>query len=121
MLKHNFPDVDIRVLYLCKGSVVPLLSVPSLKASNYGCVAVCRAPESDNLRFSLGSRWNGLIYIAEDSAILDASMDSVSSKKVREKLIKGQNVETLVGDTVAEYLKVHKIGPKVCKGFRSSL
>lgn len=113
MLKNFFPDVEIRVLYLCKGSVVPLLSVSSMKASNFGCVSVCRAPESDNLRSSLGSRWNSMIYIAEDTAILDAAMDSFSSKKVREKLKNGLSVDNLVGDTVAEYLKFHKIGPKV--------
>jgi nicotinic acid mononucleotide adenylyltransferase len=114
MLKSFFPAVDIRVLYLCKGGIVPLLSVPSMKASNFGCVSVCRAPESDNLRLSLGSRWNGMIYIAEDTAILDAAMDSFSSKKVREKLKNGLSVDNLVGDTVAGYLNFHRIGQKVC-------
>ena len=115
MLHSYFPEIEIRVLYLCKGSVVPLLSVPSMKLSNFGVVTVCRAPESDNLRISLGSRWNGLIYIAEDTAILDAAMDSFSSKKVREMIKKGQPVENLVGDTIASYLKYHKIGLKMNK------
>ena len=115
MLKSYFPEIDIRVLYLCKGSVVPLLSVPSMKASNFGCVTVCRAPESDSLRISLGSRWNGLIYIVEDTAILDSAMDSFSSKKVREMIKKGLTVENLVGDTIASYIKFHKIGLKMNK------
>ena len=33
---------------------------------------------NNSLRNELGNRWNGLLYVAEDSAILDASMDSVS-------------------------------------------
>jgi nicotinic acid mononucleotide adenylyltransferase len=113
MMKFHFPDIDIRVIYQCKGSCVPKLSISSMKAGNYGCVVVCRQPESENLRTSLGSRWNGILYIAEDSAILDATMDSVSAKKVREKLMLGLPVDTLVGDTVSEYLRVHKIGLKV--------
>lgn len=113
MIKSNFPDVNIRVIYQCKGSIVPKLSLSSMKAGNYGCVVVCRQPESENLRCCLGSRWNGVLYIAEDVAILDATMDSVSAKKVREKLMLGLSVDTMVGDTVAEYLKVHKIGAKV--------
>ena len=115
MLKSYFPEIDIRVLYLCKSSVVPLLSVPSMKVSNFGVVTVCRAPESDNLKVSLGSRWNGLIYIVEDTAILDTAMDSFSSRKVREMIKKGQPVETLVGDTIASYLKYHKVGLKMNK------
>ena len=115
MLKSYFPEIDIRVLYLCKGSVVPLLSVPSMRVSNFGVVTVCRVPESDNLKVSLGSRWNGLIYIVEDTAILDTAMDSFSSRKVREMIKKGQPVETLVGDTIASYLKYHKVGLKMNK------
>jgi len=115
MLKGFFPEIEIRVLYLCKGSVVPLLSVSSLRASNFGCVTVCRAPESDNLRLSLGSRWNGIIHIVEDTAILDAAMDSFSSRKVRERIKKGLKVDSLVGDTIAAYIKFHKIGLKMMK------
>ena len=113
LLKANFPEINIRVLYLCKGSLVPLLSVQSMKSGNFGCVSVCRAPESENLRNSLGKRWNGVIFIAEDSAILDASLEAVSSKKVREKLKNGDSVEHLVGNTVVDYIKFHKIDLKV--------
>jgi nicotinic acid mononucleotide adenylyltransferase len=113
MMKSNFPDVNIRVIYQCKGSIVPKLSLSSMKAGNYGCVVVSRQPESENLRCCLGSRWNGVLYIAEDAAILDATMDSVSAKKVRERLMAGLSIDTMVGDTVAEYLKVHRIGSKV--------
>jgi len=53
------------------------------------------------------------MYVVDDNAILDAAMDSVSSKKVRDRLKKGGSVDNLVGDTVSEYMKFHKIGLKV--------
>ena len=117
MLKSCFPNIDIKVVYLCKPNMVPLLSSAAFKTGNYGCVTVCRAPESDWVRNDLGQRWNGILLVAEDSAILDASMDSVSSRKVRDRLKKLQSVEHLVGDTIAEYFKVHKIGEKMIGEF----
>jgi hypothetical protein len=50
MLASSFPNIEIKILYLCKASTVPLLSPQLLKHGNYGCVCVCRAPESDQLR-----------------------------------------------------------------------
>ena len=68
---------------------------------------------SDNLRASLGPRWNGIFHVAEDSAILDASLDVVTSRKVRDKLKAGKSVEQLVGAYINEYVVKHKIGSKM--------
>lgn len=54
-----------------------------------------------------------LIHIVEDSAILDASLDMITSRKVREKIKSGENIETLVGNKIQEYVNTHKIGSKV--------
>jgi hypothetical protein len=113
MLKAQIPSVEIKVLYLCKGSLVPKLSPQVLKDNNYSCVCVTRPPESDTLRASLSSRWNSAIYIVEDSAVLDASLDIVSSKKVRERLRNGESVHHLVGNRIADYCNNNKIGAKV--------
>jgi len=113
LLGDQFEDADIRVLFLCKANMVPKLSPTAFRKSNFEIVCVCRAPESDMLLESLGSRWKGLLHVAEDTAILDTSMDMVSSRRVRDKLKAGEPVEQLVGDSVASYFKAHRIGPKV--------
>lgn len=113
MLKTQFSPVDIKVLYLCKASVLIKLSPQFLRENNYGCVCVSRPPESDSLRNSLGSRWNGVAVIVEDSAVIDAALDVVSSKKVREKLRSGESIQHLVGSRVEEYCAFNKIGLKM--------
>lgn len=115
LLKKNFADIDgeIRVLYLCKANAVPRISSQALRRNNYGVVCVCRPPESDQLIENLGSRWKGLLYVAEDDAIVDASMGTVSSRRVRDRLKAGEPVEQLVGDAVAAYFKSHHIGAKM--------
>ena len=113
MLQCNFPNVEIRLMYLCKASNIPLLSPTVLKAGNCGVVSVCRVPESDNIRKSLGRRWNGLAYIAEDDAILDSTMDIVSSKKVRNRLKANENVAHLVGSAISEYMHFHMVAEKM--------
>lgn len=113
MLIHNFPSIDIRVFYLCKSNAVPLLSPTFLREGNYGVICVTRPQESEQLRRSLGSRWNGLTYIADDTAILDASMDKVSAKNVRDRLKAGKSIVPLVGSKMAEYFDVHRIRDKM--------
>lgn len=113
MLRSQFPSIEVKVLYLCKASMMFKLSPQFLRENNYGCVCVSRPPESDTLRTSLGSRWNGVAVIIEDNAVIDAALDVVSSKKVREKLRSGESVQHLVGSKVEDYCVFNKIGPKM--------
>lgn len=113
MLRSQLPDVSIKVLYLCKANLVPKLSPLILRELNYGVVCVTRPPDSDTLRASIGSRWNGLITLVEDTAVLDANLDVVSSRKVRDRLRAEADVSHLVGDRIALYCVEQRIGPKM--------
>ena len=62
---------------------------------------------------TIGKRWNAMIYIADDTAILDASMDLVSAKKVRNKLKAGESISNLVGTKMSDYFILHKIREKI--------
>ncbi len=113
MMQHNFPSIDIRVMLLCKSNAIPLISPSVLREGNYGCVSVCRPTEAEQLRNTLSKRWNGMIYIADDTAILDTSLEAVSAKKVRNKLKAGEPIEKLVGTKMSEYMKEHRIREKM--------
>lgn len=117
MVKESFANLvdpsEIKILYLCKANAVPKLSPQALRAEGFGCICVCRAPDSDNLRDSLSSKWSGLIWIVEDTAILDASFDVVTSRKVRDNIKAGISVEGLVGKKVQDYIKAERLGPKM--------
>jgi nicotinic acid mononucleotide adenylyltransferase len=115
MLSNLFPDVYIKLFYLCKSNFVPKLSIEGLRKNNFACVCVSRAPEADQVRSSLGSRCNGVVFIAEDTALLDASLDTVSAKKVRDRLKEGKDVEELVGKAINDYIIFHGIAGKVLK------
>ena len=54
-----------------------------------------------------------MIWVAEDTAILDTSMDIVTSREVRLKVRENKSVKHLVGDLIDSYFKQHKIGAKV--------
>jgi nicotinic acid mononucleotide adenylyltransferase len=84
-----------------------------MKNQNFHCVTVCRSHENDILRSNLSSKWNGSIHVVEDNAILDASLDMITSRKVRDKIKNGDNVEQLVGAKINEYISIHRLGPKV--------
>jgi nicotinic acid mononucleotide adenylyltransferase len=112
ILANRF-DVEVKVVYVCKANMIPKLSADALRNEKFGVACVCRSPESDMLRNSLGRKWNGLLWTVEDTAILDASMDIVTSRKVRNKLKAGQAVEQLVGRKVQEYMNSLRLGAKM--------
>jgi len=113
ILKNNFNDIEIKLVYLCKANFIPKLSADSLKTKGYNCVCVCRSPDTENLRVTLGSKWNNLIYLVEDNAILDNSIDIVTSRKVRDKIKAGETIDNLVGDVVSNYVNNQRIGLKM--------
>jgi len=113
ILNEHFPDIDIKLLYLCKPNAVPKVSPLALRAENAGIVTVCRATDFDQLRASLSAKWNGLIWVIEDTAVLDASMDVVTSRKVREKIRAGEPIQHLVGNAISDYFIGQKIGQKM--------
>jgi len=75
----EFAGFNIKIMYLCKHNMVPNLSAKALKQSNFGVVCVCRAPESDQLRDSVRNEWKNCLWIAEDTAIIDASIEKVTT------------------------------------------
>lgn len=113
VLATQFPDIDIKVIYLTKANAVPLMSPSDLRKNNFSVVSVCRATEFDMIRRTLSAKWNGLIHCVEDTAVLDASMDIVTSRKVRENMRKERSIETLAGRAIDEYVKNHEIGKKM--------
>ena len=113
MLEEHFPGVDIKVFYLCKANMVPLLSPQALRESNYGVISVCRPLECERILREIGAKWNGLIWIAEDVAMLDASMDVVTSRTVRIYVKEGKSVRHWMGDLIDEYFRVHRVGAKM--------
>jgi nicotinic acid mononucleotide adenylyltransferase len=113
ILRETFPLFEIHLVYLCKSNLVTTLSPQALKDLQCHVVSVCRSPESEYLRSNLSSKWNGIVHIVEDSAILDASLDVVTSRKVRDKIKNNESVEQLVGGKINEYVNFHRFGPKV--------
>jgi nicotinic acid mononucleotide adenylyltransferase len=113
ILRETFPLFEIHLVYLCKSNLVTTLSPQALKDLQCHVVSVCRSPESEYLRNNLSSKWNGIVHIVEDSAILDASLDMVTSRKVRDKIKNNESVEQLVGGKINEYVNFHRFGPKV--------
>ena len=79
-----------------------------------------RPLECDRIKNSLTSKWIGIIWVAEDTAILDTSMDIVTSREVRHKVRAHKCVKHLVGFLIDNYFKQHRIGAKVQKLLFSS-
>lgn len=112
-LGEYFPGVEIKVMLLCKHNAVPLLSQATLRAENFGVVCPCRATEFDALKRTMGAKWNGVMWLVEDTAVLDASMDVVTSRKVRDSIRASRPVENLVGTAIDLYVQQNRLGAKM--------
>lgn len=120
IMRARFADIapSCKIYYLCKSNSVVKLSPQALRALNANVISVCRTPEADILKSQLNSKWNGIIHVVEDSAILDASLDQVTSRKVRDKIKMGDSVEQLVGSKINDYVMAHRVQQKVTENER---
>jgi len=57
-------------MYVCKPNLVPKLSPQALRSQSFSVICVGRSPETEMLKMSLSAKWNNLIHIVEDTAIL---------------------------------------------------
>ena len=76
-----------------------------------------RPVECDRAKNSLNSKWNGIIWIAEDKAIIERSMDISTSREVRFNIKANKSVKHLVGNLIDSYFRYHRIGAKVSSIF----
>ena len=83
MVNSAFPDVNIKLIYLCKGNMLPKLSTTSLIERNCNCLCICRPMAVDILLKQLTKEWKNVAYILEDTAILSNDLESISSGQVR--------------------------------------
>ena len=115
MLGSHFPEIEFKVIYLAKANTVPKIAPAHLKAieGEVGVVSVCRAMEYDMVQAGLSAKWNGLFYCVEDTAVLDSTLDVVTSRKVREKMRAGHGIAHLVGDNIDLYARTHRLGAKM--------
>lgn len=42
ILTEQFPDEEIKIIYLCKENMVPKISPAAMRQQNFGCISVCR-------------------------------------------------------------------------------
>jgi hypothetical protein len=72
-----------------------------------------RAGFTEELEKAVGKKYRRLVHIVDDDALLTTALDSVSSTKVRKRMINRQDITDLVGDAVAAYAAEHRIADKV--------
>ncbi len=53
------------------------------------------------------------VHIVDDDALLSTALDSVSSTKVRKRMLAGADARDMVGSAVNVYIIEHKIADKV--------
>ena len=114
ILKSEINDIDIQIIYLSPADNVIKLTVDLsiLKLKSYIVCTLCRAPESNNFRVNLGSKWNNMIYVIEDNEVLNNNV-LINSQIIRENIKLNQSIDYLVGDFVNSYIISHKLGAKV--------
>ena len=79
----------------------------------FRCVCCSRPGYTRELESVLARKYKRLVYIVDDDALLSTALDSVSSTKVRRRLIEGKATAAIVSEAVDAYLREEKIGGKV--------
>jgi nicotinic acid mononucleotide adenylyltransferase len=100
-----------RVMYLCGAD--HLLQAGPQTLRTFGCICCARPGFTDELRSVVGRRYRRLVHVVDDNALLPTSLDSLSSTKVRRRMMAGKEVNSLVGEAVGRYIRATGIANKV--------
>lgn len=100
-----------RVMYLCGAD--HLLQAGPQTLRTFGCICCARPGFTEELRSVVGRRYRRLVHVVDDDALLPTSLDSLSSTKVRRRMIAGKEVNSLVGEAVGRYIRATGIADKV--------
>merc|ERR1711865_730576 len=112
-LETYFPGHMFRVVYLCGGNHLLQLSPQAMKDMGYGCIAVCRPGQTEELLKQIPTAWTGLAHLVEDTAVLPRELEVTSSVRVRRDMIGKKDVKAKVGVNVMKYMNQYKIAEKI--------
>lgn len=84
-----------------------------MREEGFGCIAVCRPGQVDELLRQVPQAWTGIAHVVEDTAVLSRELELSSSTRVRNELIQGRDVSEKVGVAVEKYLEQNKIMEKI--------
>ena len=111
LLYEAFVEAAPLVMYLCGADHLIKCGPQTLK--NFGCICCSRPGFTEQLERTIGKRWRRLVHIVDDDTVLSSALASVSSTKVRRRMVEDKPLVPLIGEDVAQYVEEHKIREKV--------
>lgn len=111
LLYEAFAEAAPLVMYLCGADHLIKCGPQTLK--NFGCICCSRPGFTEQLERTIGKRWRRLVHIVDDDTVLSSALASVSSTKVRRRMVSDKPLVPLIGEEVARYVEAHKIREKV--------
>lgn len=111
LLYEAFVEATPLVMYLCGADHLIKCGPQTLK--NFGCICCSRPGFTEQLERTIGKRWRRLVHIVDDDTVLSSALASVSSTKVRRRMVDAKSLVPLIGEDVAQYVEEHKIREKV--------
>jgi len=112
-LEQHLPGHMFRVVYLCGGNHLLQLSPQAMKDMGYGCIAVCRPGQTEELLKQIPTAWTGLAHLVEDTAVLPRDLEGTSSVRVRNDMKARKDVKSKVGMNVTKYMQQNRIADKI--------
>jgi nicotinic acid mononucleotide adenylyltransferase len=113
LMNRYFPEVAIRLVYLCGGNHLLQLSPKAMKEEGYGCIAICRPGQTDELLKQIPTAWTGLAHLVEDTAVISRDLEGSSSVRIRQDMIDRKDIRAKVGMRVAKVCAHYKLGDKI--------
>ena len=113
MMNKWFPAAAIRLVYLCGGNHLLQLSPKAMKEEGYGCIAICRPGQTDELLKQIPTAWTGLAHLVEDTAVISRELEGSSSVRIRRDMIDRKDIRSKVGQRVAKVCRHYKLGEKI--------
>ena len=107
LFKQNAP----HVMYLCGADRLVTCGPGTLR--QFGCICCSRPGFTKELERVLSAKSSKHVHIVDDDELLTIALDSISSTKIRKRLIANKSVEAYVSEPVANYIRRELIGARL--------
>ena len=98
-------------MYLCGADRLVTCGPGTLR--QFGCICCSRPGFTKELESALSARISKHVHIVDDDELLTTALDSVSSTKIRKRLIARKSVAAYVAEPVAAYMVEAQIAARL--------
>ncbi len=114
VLHSKYGKAAPHVMYLCGADRLVTCGPSTLR--QFGCICCSRPGFTKELERVLSARTSRHVHIVDDDELLTTALDSISSTKIRKRMLAKKSIAAYVAEPVAAYIEAENLAARIQAG-----